>query len=127
MRIVLVCGDGHWADKDRVYREVAKEHKRHPITYLIQGGASGADECGLHAALWNYHGRKAGPIRNQQQLNLGVELAVEGGMISGAEQKINMLVLAFHSDLTHSKGTKDMVNRARKRGVKVRIIESDCE
>jgi hypothetical protein len=54
---------------------------------------------------WTKYGKAAGPIRNQEMLDMDPDL-----------------VLAFHSDLDNSKGTKDMVARARKKGVKVIVI-----
>lgn len=62
-------------------------------------------------AQWYKYGRAAGPIRNQQMLDEGKP----------------DLVLAFHSDLEHSKGTKDMVTRARKAGIEVRVISGVTE
>jgi hypothetical protein len=59
-----------------------------------------------YPAQWHKYGRAAGPIRNQQML---------------AEGKPD-LVLAFHDDIDGSRGTKDMVNRARRAGVKVEVI-----
>jgi hypothetical protein len=55
---------------------------------------------------WEQYGRAAGPIRNQQML----------------EAKPDR-VFAFHEDLEHSKGTGDMVRRARKAGVPVEVIK----
>lgn len=85
----------------------------------MHGGATGADDmagaCAEFAdsitevivvkADWKQYGRAAGPIRNQQMIDCHPDL-----------------VLAFHNDLEHSKGTKDCVNRARKAGIDVRHI-----
>jgi len=82
-----------------------------PITFLIQGGARGADRCALewvmakrlpnktYKANWERHGRAAGPIRNQFMLDDGKP----------------DLVLAFPG----GDGTADMVSRAQKGGYKV--------
>jgi YspA, cpYpsA-related SLOG family len=85
-----------------------------PFT-IIAGGAWGADYIAsewareqpgvtleLHPANWGEHGKAAGPIRNQQMLDEG---------------KPNM-VLAF-SDHPTTKGTADMIKRAKKAGVVV--------
>ena len=83
----------------------------------MHGGARGADsiageeakEFGLtvlaFSADWRRYGRAAGPIRNLQMLEEGKP----------------DLVIAFHADLDHSKGTKDMVEQARKAGIKVEV------
>jgi len=115
---VLVCGDRNWPDKDAIRRELSKLE---PGTTLIHGGARGADrlsgivaeELGIkvdkvYYANWPKYGRSAGPIRNQEMLTLG---------------KPN-LVLAFHPNLSQSKGTKDMVERATRAGVPVKLFTS---
>jgi len=100
---------------------------------LIHGDAEGADRiaavCALalgwaidqpvhvnppfggYAADWRTHGRPAGPIRNQRML-------VEGKPD---------LVLAFHDDIRKSRGTRDMVLRALRAGVTVRLFFSNGE
>lgn len=84
---------------------------------IISGCATGADSvaidwgvvnwCKIHEfpADWEKYGRAAGPIRNQQMLDEGKPDAV----------------LAFHNDLTNSRGTADMLARARK--AKIPLIE----
>lgn len=66
-----------------------------------------AQECGLdvevYPAQWNEHGRRAGPIRNQQMLTEGRP----------------DIVVYFHLDIDASKGTRDMVTRSRKAGLPV--------
>jgi hypothetical protein len=95
---------------------------------MINGLARGADQMAVdwadahdiwvegYPAQWTQQGRAAGPIRNQQMLDEGRP----------------ELVLAFHDNLDESKGTKDMVTRARKAGItvlhyyhtlKVRVLE----
>lgn len=81
------------------------------VTAVIHGGANGVD---YHAAIWARtrkreemcfpadwakHGRAAGPIRNQQMLDEGAPA----------------VVVAFPG----GKGTKDMVQRAKKAGTYV--------
>jgi hypothetical protein len=64
-----------------------------------------AKELGLEVrefpAKWGQYGRSAGPIRNREMLHSG-----------GVD-----LVLAFHKDFEHSRGTRDMVEAARKENV----------
>jgi len=111
---VLVCGDRSWKDWNKI-RSKLQELKPEVI---IAGGARGADttaaliaskELGIPAyiypAQWNTYGRAAGPIRNREMLDQCPDL-----------------VLAFHSDLSKSKGTADCVREARKRGIKVQIV-----
>ena len=110
---VLVCGDRNWTDFDMVY---------HTLTYLepchvIEGEAPGADTIGREAAdvlkipvskfpaKLSQFGKLAGPIRNQQMIDEGNP----------------DLVLAFHDNLKTSKGTKDMVKRARKAQIEVQV------
>lgn len=91
---------------------------RHGVTVVIQGGARGADTlaqlaarriglpCITYEADWDRHGKAAGPIRNQQML----------------ETSAPELVLAFIPESGITKGTRDMVTRARAAGVEVREI-----
>lgn len=110
---VLVCGDRNWLDYKLVQKTLFGLGKG-PHT-IIDGEARGADSRGNEVAVlmgwpykrypadWVKYGKAAGPIRNQQMLDEGKP----------------DLVLAFHDDLKNSKGTKDMIKRAEKAGVKV--------
>lgn len=117
MMRVLVCGDRNWTDAEMIYRELAKLTNEYPPeeVLVIEGEAKGADLAAAKAterldyrimrfpADWEKHHRAAGPIRNRQML-------VEGKPD---------VVWAFHDDLEHSKGTKNMVDIATKAGVPV--------
>lgn len=93
---------------------------------VIEGGARGVDEMARQAALrqgikvwtikadWDEYGKAAGPKRNQEMLDELVALRDLDGYEIG--------VLAFHEDLEHSKGTGDMVRRARAAGVPVEVF-----
>ncbi len=59
-----------------------------------------------YPAQWHQYGRAAGPLRNQE-------------MLTDAKPD---LVLAFHRNLARSRGTADMVRRARAAGVPVRVF-----
>ena len=111
---ILVCGDRNWTDYDLI--KSALEGLTHSSTEcIIEGEALGADTCAREAAMtlnlpvlkyrakWEEHGKAAGPIRNQQMIDEGDP----------------DLVLVFHDDLPNSKGSKDMVRRARKHGLPV--------
>lgn len=113
---VLVCGNRNWRDMSVIEREL----KKLPIdTLIIHGAARGADALGgfvadklgfkvkSFPAKWNIYGKAAGPIRNQQMIDEGKP----------------DFVLAFHENINESRGTKDMVNRARGVGIKVEIIK----
>ena len=113
--VVLVTGSRYWSDRLVIY-DILKELPKD--TLIIQGGARGADtlarevaeELGLEVktfkAEWDKYGKSAGPIRNQKML----------------DETHPSLVLVFHSDIEHSKGTKDMVNRATLAGIPVTVI-----
>jgi hypothetical protein len=59
------------------------------------------------SAKWEKYGLAAGPIRNQEMLDT---------------YKPD-LVVAFHNDIEHSKGTKDMITRAMNYGIEYKIIK----
>lgn len=116
---VLVTGDRHWEDYQFIWEVLsdvatATGLSGHDIT-IIHGAAPGADtladlaayELGYarepYPANWDGYHKAAGPIRNQQMLDEGHP----------------DVVIAFHENLAESKGTKDMVTRARKAGIPV--------
>ena len=113
---VIVCGSRKWLSVDVIVKRLVKL----PLnTTIIQGECSGADILGKNVARdigfdvvgfyanWNKYGKAAGPIRNIRMLNTKPEL-----------------VLAFHDDISKSKGTKHIVGEARKRGIEVEVIRS---
>jgi hypothetical protein len=111
---LLICGDREWTNK----ASILKQLKLRNITVIISGRARGADtlaeECGsllgialmLFPANWDYYHKAAGPIRNQWMLNFGKPDEV----------------WAFHSNIGASKGTADMVRRAKKANIRVRVF-----
>lgn len=116
MTIVLICGDRDWDNLEVMVREMEKLPKNCTI---VHGAARGADTmAGLIAesldmtviafpADWKCHGRAAGPIRNRK-------------MFDSSDPD---LVIAFHEDIETSRGTKDMVNYARKKGCPTRVVD----
>jgi hypothetical protein len=117
---VLICGDREWDHYEimeavirGLYGMYGKE------LHIIEGEARGADQmAGEIAGLmlpkenihkfpadWKKFNRAAGPLRNRAMLKENPDL-----------------VLAFHDDLAESRGTKDMVNIATKKGVPVYVI-----
>lgn len=117
---VLICGDRNWTDTEVIEDLIIGLGSRCADLVLIEGCAKGADHtacvfddpvyCRLeHAhypADWTLHGKAAGPIRNAQMLSEGMP----------------EVVYAFHDDLEHSKGTKDMVTKAKRAHVPVYLI-----
>jgi hypothetical protein len=112
---VLICGDRHWADQAKIHQAL---NALEGVSLVIEGECQGADLLGREVAEalgipvrpfpadWRRYGRAAGPVRNQQMLD---------------EEQPDQ-VLAFHPDLARSKGTADMVRRARKAGLPVTVI-----
>jgi len=110
---ILFCGDRNWTNY-KVICDVMVDFKP---DLVIEGEAQGADILASAAAEyfdipvlrfpadWERYGRAAGPIRNQQMLDQGKP----------------DLVVAFHNDVQHSKGTLNMVSQARKKNIKVYV------
>ena len=104
---VLVCGGRDYLDRRRLYDALDGIG----ISFLISGGAAGADNLAadwavyrrvpkkVFVAEWEVHGKAAGPIRNQRMLDEGRP----------------DLVVAFPG----GRGTADMVRRAQKAGIEV--------
>lgn len=116
---VLVCGGREWFDWKTLERRLLELPAE---TTIIEGGAEGADAFARmfaqgrkwpymeFKANWKAYGRSAGPIRNRKMLDEKPDL-----------------VLAFHNDYEHSKGTKDCVEEAKRRGIPVEVICSTTD
>ena len=104
----LICGGRDFQDRNWLYSEMDSYPD---VTYVIQGGAKGADRLAsewaesrqipqaVYFADWKLFGRAAGPIRNKRMLEEGkpdVVVAFPGG-----------------------NGTANMVAQAKKAGIKV--------
>lgn len=112
---VLVCGPRTMPTRFRDF--VRATIRSTGATAIIEGGATGADTMANEAAMalglpfatykadWSL-GRRAGPMRNQKMLDQGRP----------------HLVLAFVPSTGITKGTADMVRRARAAGVPVREV-----
>lgn len=129
MTSLLVTGDRKW--RDRVWIETVLQGFRvqsgNTGLKIVEGCAKGADMIAhtwgdklarqkiarvqiYHCpAEWGTYGKAAGPRRNQEMLNMLLKLPQP------------RFVLAFHDDLSQSKGTKNMVNIAREAGITVRL------
>lgn len=121
---LLVCGDRFWVNR-RLLSEVLNRihHDRFgPVTAVIEGEARGADVMGRdwgqsnyilvlkYPADWDKYHKAAGPIRNQQMLDEGKPDRV----------------VAFHNNITRSKGTAHMLSIAAKAGLP-RLLVSERE
>lgn len=117
MKRILVCGDRNWSDSDKIKTVLTEFPSNDSV--VIHGGCRGADtiagnvakEYGMNVVVfqaeWGKYGRGAGPIRNKKMLDEGKP----------------DIVIAFHSDISSSKGTKNMIEQARKKGVEVVLYE----
>jgi len=118
---ILICGSRDWEDRYAILRRIRELLEEHgnDIT-IISGAARGADRIAaswcktlgvnlieVHAD-WKRYGKAAGPIRNKLMLDMNPDL-----------------VIAFHEDLDNSKGTKNTVDEADKRGIKVEKINNN--
>ena len=113
---ILICGDRNWRRMDVIERELKKFP---PDTIVIHGACRGADTLGGFVAdklgfkvipfpaKWSIYGRGGGVVRNQQMIDDG---------------KPDM-VLAFHENIGESRGTRDMLNRAKGHRIKIKLVE----
>ena len=113
----LVTGQREWSDRALIRRVLS----RLPATgtVVIHGGARGADRLASSVARefgfaelefrpdWRRFGKAAGVLRNQRMLDIGQP----------------DIVFAFVVELASSRGTADMVQRARKAGVPVEVYD----
>jgi len=111
---ILVCGSRHWNDWEKMKTRLDLFG---PDISLILGDAKGADLMAeqyarghkipfmVFYADWKRQGLAAGPIRNRKMLDEKPDL-----------------ILAFHENIAASKGTKDCVNEAARRGFHVEIV-----
>lgn len=107
---VLVCGGRDYDNKIGVFSILGATHDTLGIQTVIHGNARGADslaydwarENGVEVipcpADWEIHGKAAGPVRNQKMIQYKPDL-----------------VIAFPG----GKGTKDMVDKAKREGIPV--------
>ena len=132
MKIILCCGDRNWTNQKLIKKWLEKKKP----DAIIEGGQvtyprsdwsdketnddpwgadylSGviADELGIPhfqcKANWDFFKKAAGPIRNSWMIKF----------MQVSE------VLAFHNDIENSRGTKNMIEQAKKKGIKVTIIK----
>lgn len=112
MERILVCGGRDYADQAMLFSALDMEAEAGPINAIIQGDCpTGADKLARMWAIsrnehldrfpadWQAHGKAAGPIRNQQMIDVGKPTKV----------------FAFKG----GRGTADMIRRARGAGIAV--------
>jgi YspA, cpYpsA-related SLOG family len=117
MLTVLICGGRNYSDYERILATLVEVGGKEAIKLVVHGSARGADLLGDRAATqldipsqgvpadWTTYGKAAGPIRNQFML----------------DQYKPDLCLAFPDP--ESRGTWDMVRRAKMVGVETRVIQ----
>lgn len=110
---VIIAGDRHFSNRSYIFEGV--KHAGFHITEVVSGGATGVDSMGEIYALehgiplkrfpanWGVYGKAAGPIRNQQMANYA-----EG-------------LIAFLAPV--SRGTKNMIETAKKKGLPVKVYD----
>lgn len=117
---VIIAGGRHFQDYE-ILKEKADYYLQSKLSthnvIIVSGHASGADSLGeryaeerglkveLHPADWNKHGRAAGPIRNAEMAETSDAL------------------IAFWDG--QSRGTKNMIDLAKSKGLKVAIVRYD--
>lgn len=107
---MAVTGGRRYTNRFKVYGDLDRVLAKHRHVVLIHGDGTGADALAKqwagsrkvktepHPADWDTHGKAAGPLRNQQMVDSGLDgcVAFQGGH-----------------------GTADMVSRCKKAGVPV--------
>ncbi len=103
-----ICVTGE-RDTNKFYNNILEDLAKAVIEFgdvhILVGDCSGVDsnakkicdllgiECTVFSADWNQHGRAVGPIRNKQMIDLLSPDNLD-------------YILAYHTDLSKSKGTK---------------------
>jgi hypothetical protein len=117
---VIISGDRNWTCHELARRVIARLVARHGEVDIVQGSADGVDFAFVEAAYdagcgvcsfpadWDRHGKKAGPIRNQEMVDSGADF-----------------VIAVHRGLARSRGTRDLVERSLKAGIPVWLIDGE--
>lgn len=112
---ILITGSRDWTDEKAIFNAITEEVFGKDVTQitLIHGAARGADSIAdkvarfynlhveVYPADWQAHGKAAGPIRNQQMIDLGADVC-----------------LAFPKG--ESRGTRHCMKQAKKAGITVR-------
>ena len=101
---ILITGSRHWENKE-IIKTALETYQGYSDVVVIHGGAPGADHAAdesakelgytveIHRANWSAYGKFAGPKRNQEMVDSGVDVC-----------------LAF--PMEDSRGTYDCMRRA---------------
>lgn len=112
---ILICGDRNWNNFNKIEQFLKTLPKN---TTIIEGDCRGADKISgylarrlglqveVYPANWDKYGNYAGIKRNQQMIDEGHPTKV----------------VAFHNNIQNSKGTKDMINRAKQNNIPTQVI-----
>jgi len=120
---ILVTGSRDWEDPAPIWEAIRKQIKKEQAKgrkkfIVLHGGAKGADSLadkvcedhGIHTAIinarWQQFDKAAGPIRNNMMLSL-----------------VPDIVLVFHSDIKHSKGTRNCLNATQRLDIPYKVIK----
>jgi hypothetical protein len=126
MRVIIICGDRNWTDHEPITEFVATLPSE---TVVISGGARGADSLAHEAALarglsalrmdaaWKFYGARAGPVRNARMLHVAMKLSLGMNNRGPISAKQFVEVHAFHDHIAESKGTANMLSKAKESGV----------
>lgn len=114
-KTLLVSGSRDWTDVEKIVSAL-NDMRNEGYTRLVHGGCRGLDCIAAAVAMgmgfevikedadWEKFGKKAGPIRNQM-------------MVDGYQASF---LLAF--PMGEARGTGDMIRRAKRAGISMRII-----
>jgi predicted Rossmann-fold nucleotide-binding protein len=103
-----VCGGRDYDDSTLVHKVLAMFHDNGGVSLVIEGGAHGADalarqwamskkvHCATVPALWNSHGKAAGPLRNKAMLLLSPNQVIA---FPGGRGTANMIELATQAGI----------------------------
>ena len=115
---IIIAGGRDFNDSKLFEEKTTEILAQYEDIELVSGHARGADamaekyanDMGIRVkvmpAEWNKYGKAAGPIRNKQMLDYALE-------------EVAVLIAFWDGS---SKGTKDMINRAREYGAKCHIV-----
>jgi hypothetical protein len=115
IRKIIICGDRNWKDEYVIskFLDTLVPEKNTTIHRDRRGAdrmaGDMAEERGFlvipFPADWKQFGRAAGPMRNEKMLNQEPDF-----------------VVAFHEDLRKSKGTRDMIQKAKDAGIAILLL-----
>jgi len=134
---VLICGDRNWPNRESI-RAWIEKLKDWGYDTLIEGEARGADtiareeaeNAGMHI-LESTIGTKGFPAKwEEYKQKYPIEKFGMKWKSAGTDRNTQMLVegkpdliVAFHNNISASKGTKNMIKQATDAGIKVILVE----